>query len=161
MCFKPDTYNQVSWYLVDHEVKEEATRMNRLEPNVLKNLPIIPSQTSQNFYPFSFSSHNTYQLFLFYSIVSMIISQCRSDYILFTQQIMFTDCFNRIVDCSIRVSRSFANQVAVHSKHLGGPGPCQACLLVTPLFETTVSRVSHVSAILVSDYSCFVLVHSL
>ena len=31
----------------------------------------------------------------------------------------------------------------------------------TPLFETTVSRVLLVSAILVSDYSCFMLVHSL
>ena len=26
----------------------------RLEPNMLKNLPIIPSQTSQNFYPLFF-----------------------------------------------------------------------------------------------------------
>ena len=74
---------------------------------------------------------------------------------------MFTDCFNRIFDCSIRVYRSFANLVAGHSQHLGGPGPCQACLLAIPLFETAVSRVSHVSAILVSDYSCFMLVHSL
>ena len=55
----------------------------------------------------------------------------------------------------------FANWVAGHSKHLGGPGPYQACLLTIPLFETTVSHISHVSAILVSDYSCFMLVHSL
>ena len=74
---------------------------------------------------------------------------------------MFTGCFNRIFDCSIRVSRSFANQVAGHSKHLGGAGPRQACLLAAPLFETTVPRVLLVSAILVSDYSCFMLVHSL
>ena len=38
--------------------------------------------------------------------------------------------------------------MAVHSKHLGGAGPCQACFLATPLFETTVSHVSQVSAIL-------------
>ena len=44
---------------------------------------------------------------------------------------------------------------------LGGPGPCQAYLLATPLFETNVSCISHVSAILVSDYSCFMLVHDL
>ena len=68
---------------------------------------------------------------------------------------MFTDCFNRIFDCSIRLSRSFANCVVRHSKHLGGSGPCQAFILATPLLETTVSCVSHVSAILVSDYSCF------
>ena len=74
---------------------------------------------------------------------------------------MFTDCFNRIIDCSIRVSRSLANYVAEHSKHFGGSGPCQACLLASPLFGTTVSRVSHVLAILVSDYSCFMLVRSL
>ena len=70
---------------------------------------------------------------------------------------MFTDCFNRIFDCSIRVSRTFANWVVGHSKHLGGSGPCQACILPTPLLETTVSCVSHVSAILVS----FMLVQSL
>ena len=74
---------------------------------------------------------------------------------------MFTDCFNRIFDCSIRVFRSFANWVVGQSKHLGGSGPCQACILATPLLETTVSCVSHVSAILVSDYSCFMLVQSL
>ena len=37
----------------------------------------------------------------------MIISQSRSDYILFAQQIIFTDCLNKIFDFSIRVSRSF------------------------------------------------------
>ena len=55
----------------------------------------------------------------------------------------------------------FANWVAGHSKQLGGAGPCQAYLLGTSLFETTVSGVLLVSAILVSDYSCFMLVHSL
>ena len=127
---------------------------------MLKNLPIIPKLPT--FLPiilFLFPQYH--QLFLFYSIVSMIISQCRSDYILSTQQIMFTDCFNRTFDCSIRVSQSFANQVAGHSKQLGGAEPCQACLLGTPLFETTVSHVLLVSAILISNYSCFMLVHSL
>ena len=70
---------------------------------------------------------------------------------------MFTDCFNRIYDCSIRVYR-FATYVAGHRKHLRGPGPCQVCLLATPLFETNVSHVSHVSAILGSS---FMLVHGL
>ena len=41
----------------------------------------------------------------------------------------------------------------------------RACLpdvpLATPLLETNVSRISRVSAILVSDYSCFMLVHGL
>ena len=55
----------------------------------------------------------------------------------------------------------FANWVVGHSKHLGASRPCQACILATPLLETTVSCVSHVSAILVSDYSCFMLVQSL
>ena len=55
----------------------------------------------------------------------------------------------------------FANWVVGHSKHLGTSGPCQACILATPLIETTVSCVSHVSVILVSDYFCFMLVHSL
>ena len=56
---------------------------------------------------------------------------------------------------------SFANWVVEHSKHLGASGPCWAYILATPLLETTVSCVSHVSAILVSDYSCFMLVQSL
>ena len=38
------------------------------------------------------------------------------------------DCFNRIFDCSIRVSRSFAIQVARHNRHLVGPEPCLATL---------------------------------
>ena len=78
---------------------------------------------------------------------------------------MFTDCFNRIFDCSIRVYRSFCKlggrAVVGHSKYLGEPGSYQAYLLATQLFKTTVSRGSHVLAILVSDYSCFMLVHSL
>ena len=41
----------------------------RFEPNMLKNLPIIPSQTSQNFYP----------LFFFIPIASPIIPFCVSD----------------------------------------------------------------------------------
>ena len=51
--------------------------------------------------------------------------------------------------------------MAGHSKQLGRAGLYKACLLDTPLFETTVSRVLLVSAILVSDYSCFMLVHSI
>ena len=74
---------------------------------------------------------------------------------------MFTDCINRIFDCSIRVSRSYCKQVEGHSKQLGRAGPCQAYLLGTPLFETTLSHVLLVSAILVSDYSCFMLLNSL
>ena len=73
---------------------------------MLKSLPIIPSQTSKKFY----------LLFLFYSQASPIIPflfYCVNDiitmqdwlYIIYT----VTDCFNRIFDCSIRVSRSFAN----------------------------------------------------
>ena len=74
---------------------------------------------------------------------------------------MFTDCFNRIINCSIRVFRSICKLDGRVHKYLGEPWPCQACLLATSLFETTVSCVSHVSAILVSDYSCFMLLHSL
>ena len=73
----------------------------RLVPNMLKNLPIIPSRTSQNFYPFSF----------FIPMVPPIIPFlffCVSDNVtMLTWQIMFTDCFNSIFDCSIRVPRSF------------------------------------------------------
>ena len=74
---------------------------------------------------------------------------------------MFTDYFNKIFDYSIRVSPYFANWVVGHSKHLRGSGHCQACILATPLLETTVCCVSHVSAISVSHYSCFMLVQRL
>ena len=73
---------------------------------MLKNLPIIPSRTSQNFY----------LLFLFYSQVPPIIPflfYCVSDNIKIQgwQYIIYivTDCFNTIFDCTIRVCRSFAN----------------------------------------------------
>ena len=56
---------------------------SRLEPNFLKNLPAIPSKTSQNFYQlFLFYSHTTTNYsFLFYCVND--ISQCRSDYIFY------------------------------------------------------------------------------
>ena len=54
--------------------------MFRLEPNILKDLTIIPSWTSQKFYPlFLFYSQSTTN-YSFYFIVSVITSQCRSDY---------------------------------------------------------------------------------
>ena len=71
---------------------------------------------------------------------------------------MFTDWFKEYLTVLSEYIDFF---VAGHSKHLGGAGPFQACLLATPLFETTVSCVSLVSTILVSNYSCFMLVHSL
>ena len=62
---------------------------------------------------------------------------------------MFTDCFNKIFDSSIRVSRFFCKLDGRHSKQLVGAEPCQACFLGTPRarFETTVSRVLLVSVI--------------
>ena len=44
---------------------------------MLKNLPIIPSQTSQNFYPLFFFIPMIPSIIPF---VSMIILQCRSEY---------------------------------------------------------------------------------
>ena len=73
---------------------------------MLKNLPIIPSRTSQNFY----------LLFLFYSQAPPIIPFlfcCVNDIITMQDWLciiyIVTDCFNRIFDCSVRVPRSFAN----------------------------------------------------
>ena len=74
---------------------------------------------------------------------------------------MFTDCFNRIFDRSIRVSRSFANYVGGRTQQTIGRGwALPGVPLGTPLFETTLSCALVVSAILVSD-SCFMPVHSL
>ena len=70
---------------------------------MLKNLPIILFQTSQNFY----------LLFLFYSQAPPILFYCVNDNITMQNWLyiiyIVTDCFNRIFDCSIRVSRFFAN----------------------------------------------------
>ena len=78
-------------------------KVHRLEPNMLKNLPIIPSRTSQNFY----------LLFLFYSQVPPIIPYlfyCVNDIIKIQDWLyiiyIVTDCFNTIFDCTIRVCRS-------------------------------------------------------
>ena len=88
----------------------------RLEPNMLKNLPIIPSQTSQKFY----------LLFLFYSQAPPIIPFlfcCVNDNITMQERVyiiyIVTDCFNRIFDCSFRVSRSFAKGTASIWEGLG------------------------------------------
>ena len=48
----------------------------------------------------------------------------------------------------------------MHSKHVGEPGPCQVCLLAMPLFETTVSHVSHVSTILVFVVLCLCMAYN-
>ena len=61
-----------------HVYKPEGVR---LEPIILKNLLIIPSQTSQYFYPLFFFIPIAPSII---SIVLMIMSQYRSDYILFT-----------------------------------------------------------------------------
>ena len=55
-----------------------SSMFSRLEPIMLKNLPIIPSRTSQNFTNYSYFIPIAPPIVLFYSIVPMIISQCRS-----------------------------------------------------------------------------------
>ena len=72
---------------------------------MLKNLPIIPSRTSQIFY----------LLFLFYSQVLPIIPflfYCVNDIIKIQDSLyiiyIVTDCINTIFDCTIRACRSFA-----------------------------------------------------
>ena len=74
---------------------------------------------------------------------------------------MFTDCFNRTFDCSIRVSRSFCKLRGRAQQTFGRAWVLPGVPFAIPLFETTVSCVSYVSAILASDYFCFMLVHSL
>ena len=109
---------------------------------MLKNLPIIPSQSSQNF------THYSY----FYSIVSMI-SQCRIDYYIID---IITDCFNRIFDCLLE----YLERLQTRWQGTASIWEVQA-LPGMPLFETNASCISHISAILVSDYSYFMLVHGL
>ena len=73
-----------------------------------------------------------------------------------------TDCFNRIFDYSIRVSRSFYKVGGRALQAFGRAWVLPGVPLDTPLFETNVSHVSHASDMLVSNnYSYFMLVHSL
>ena len=51
---------------------------------MLKNLPIIPSRTSQIFTYYSYFIPIAPPIIPFYSIVLMTIWQCMSDYIQFT-----------------------------------------------------------------------------
>ena len=61
VCVTTISLNSIGWVKVWQKYRIYIKMVVRLEPNMLKNLPIIPSQT-------------------FYSVVSMMISQCRSDY---------------------------------------------------------------------------------
>ena len=72
---------------------------------------------------------------------------------------MSTDYFNRILTVLLEYLDfcKLGWEGLANNNYLGGPGPCQACLLATALFETTVCHVLNVSAFLVSDYSCFML----
>ena len=72
-----------------------------------------------------------------------------------------TDCFNRIFDCSIRVSRSFYKLGGRVQQAFERAWALPDMPLATPLLETNVSCVSHVLNMLVSNYSYFMLVHSL
>ena len=77
-------------------------------------------------------------------IVSMILWQYRSDYIQFTWSIIFTDCFNRIIHCSIRVSRSFCRLCGSAQQAFGRAWALPDLPLAMPLLETNVSSVSQV-----------------
>ena len=90
--------------------------------------------------------------FLFYCVNGNITMQ-EWLYIIY----IATDCFYRIFDCSIRVSRSF-RKLGGRAQAFGRVWALPGKPLAAPLFETNVS---HVSAILVSDYSYFMLVHGL
>ena len=121
---------------------------------MLKNLPIIPSQ---NFYPIFFFIPIVPPIIPFYSIVSMKISRCRSDYILFTKQIMFTEYYTLIEYLTVLLE--YLNRLQTRWQgtaniweglgKMGGPG------------KVTVSRILHISDILASNYSCFMFVPSL
>ena len=57
-------------------ITSKNSTQTRLAPNMLKNLPIIPSQASQNFYLlFFFNSHSTTKYFLFYCVNDNITLQ--------------------------------------------------------------------------------------
>ena len=94
----------------------------------LKNLPIIPSQ-------------NFCQLFPFYSVVSMIISQSRRWLYIPTAVIEYLNVLLEYLDfCKLRRWKGTASIW----KGLPSPGVS----LATSLFETNVSHNSHVSTIL-------------
>ena len=65
-------------------MENQDARVSRLEPNMLKNLPIIPSPNPKIFTYYSYFIPIAPPIIPFSSIVSMITSQCRSYYIVFT-----------------------------------------------------------------------------
>ena len=66
-----------------------------------------------------------HQLFLFYFFVSVIILQCRSDYInyLHSRLCLLTTLIEYLT-VLLEYLDLFANWVVEHSKHLGGSEPC-------------------------------------
>ena len=118
----------------------------RLEPNMLKNLPIIPSKLLKTFTHY----------FLFYCVNNNIIVQ-EWLYEIYIVLIALIEYF----DCCIRVSPSFANYIGGRAQQaFGRAWALPGMLLATPLFETNISCISYVSAILASDYSYFMHAHS-
>ena len=94
---------------------------------MLKNLPIIPSRTSQKFY----------LLFLFYSQVPPIIPflfYCVNDIIKIQDWLyiiyIVTDCFNTIFDCTIRVCRSLQASWESTASIWEGLGPARHAFLL-------------------------------
>ena len=74
-------------------------------------------------------------------------------YILLTALIEYMTVLLEYLDLFATVQQALGRARALPGLPLG--------TIYMPLFETNVSRVSHVLAILVSDYSCFKLVHGL
>ena len=73
---------------------------------------------------------------------------------------MFIDRFNRIFDCSIRVSRSFLQARWQGTANIwDGVGPARRAFWLHHCLK--LLSVSRVLLVLVSYYSCFMLVHSL
>ena len=83
---------------------------------MLKILPIILSQTSQNFYPlFLLYSHNTTNYSFLFNCINDNITMQELLHIIY----IIVKCFNKIVESSIRVSQSFCKLGGRHSKYYG------------------------------------------
>ena len=129
---------------------------------MLKNLPIIPYCTFPKFLPIIlFYSHSTINYsFLFYCVSYNITMQKQLYYYLHNRLCLLTALIEYLT-VLLECLDLFAKQVAEHSKHLRGPEPARCEFWLHHCLKLLYLVFHIVSAILVSNYSCFMLVHSL
>ena len=101
----------LQWNIIQNHTCESSSSSSELGLSLLCSkiyllfLPKLPKIFTHYYYVF-YSHSTTNHSFLFYCVNDIITMQ-EWLYIIYIANIMFNDCFNRMFDCSIRVSRYF------------------------------------------------------